>query len=78
MFSLHGRTKFVTGGEGHQLLTTILETGDERYQWLNDSICILEGVIEGFAMRAQVFQCIKFFGVDSDASNGLFSSSSLV
>ena len=59
LFSLHGRTKFVTGGQGHQLLTTILETGDERYAWLNDSICILEGVIEGFAMQAQVFQCIN-------------------
>ena len=59
LFSLHGRTKFMTGGQGHQLLTTILETGDERYAWLNDSICILEGVIKGFAMHAQVFQCIN-------------------
>ena len=59
LFSLHGRTKFTAGGQGHQLLTTILETGDERYKWLNDSICVLEGVIEGFAMRAQVFQCIN-------------------
>ncbi len=59
LFSLHGRTKFMAGGQGHQLLTTIFETGDERYQWLNDSICVLEGVIEGFAMRAQVFQCVN-------------------
>lgn len=59
LFSLQGRTKFMADGKGHQLLTTIFETGDERYKWLNDSICVLEGVIEGFAMHAQVFQCIN-------------------
>lgn len=59
LFSLHGRTKFTAEGQGHQLLTTILETADERYKWLNDSICVLEGVIEGFAMHAQVFQCLN-------------------
>ena len=59
LFSLQGRTKFTAEGKGHQLLNTILQTGDKRYQWLNDSICVLEGVIEGFAMQAQVFQCIN-------------------
>lgn len=59
LFSLHGRTKFTAGGEGHQLLTTILETGNERYQWLNDSLCVLEGVIEGFVMHGRVFQCLN-------------------
>ena len=59
LFRLQGRTKFMAGGQGHQLLTAMLETGDERYEWLNDSICVIEGVIEGFAMRAQVFQCIN-------------------
>ena len=49
----------MTQGQGHQLLTVILQTGEERYQWLNDSICVLEGIIEGFAMRAKVFQCIN-------------------
>lgn len=59
LFNLQGRTKFTTAGQGHQLLTVLLETGDERYAWLNDSFCILEGVIEDFAMRAQVLQCIN-------------------
>ena len=59
LFSLQGRTKFTAEGKGHQLSNTMLQTGDERYQWLNDSICVLEGVIEGFAMQAQVFQCIN-------------------
>ena len=59
LFSLQGRTKFRADGKGLQLLNTIFETGDERYKWLNDSICVLEGVIEGFAMHAQVFQCIN-------------------
>ncbi len=58
LFSLHGRTKFMAG-EGHQLLTALFETENERYQWLNNSICVLEGVIEEFAMRARVFQCIN-------------------
>jgi hypothetical protein len=30
LFSLHGRTSFVEGGKGRQLLTVIFETGDER------------------------------------------------
>ena len=59
LFSLQGRTKFRADGKGLQVLNTIFETGDERYKWLNDSICVLEGVIEGFAMHAQVFQCIN-------------------
>ena len=59
LFSLNGRTKFVANGQGHQLLTVVFETGDERYKWLNDSICVLEGVIESFSMRARVFQCIN-------------------
>ena len=59
LFSLQGRTQFTPGGQGRQLLTVILETEDDRYKWLNDSLCVLEGVIEGFAMRAHVFQCIN-------------------
>ena len=59
LFSLRGRTKFMADGKGNQLLTVIFETEDERYQWLNDSICVLEGIIEGFAMHAQVFQCLN-------------------
>ncbi len=59
LFSLQGRTKFMADDKGHQLLTTIFQTEDEGYQWLNDSICVLEGVIEGFTMHAQVFQCIN-------------------
>lgn len=47
LFRLEGRTKFIEGGQGHQLLTVVLETGDQRYRWLNDSLCVLEGIIEG-------------------------------
>jgi len=59
LFRLQGRTKFMIEGQGHQLLTVILQTGEEHYKWLNDSICMLEGIIEGFTMRAKVFQCIN-------------------
>ena len=64
LFSLHGRTKFIAGGQGHQLLAVVLETQDERYEWLNDSIYVLEGIIEGFSMRMKVFQCINEMAYD--------------
>ena len=61
LFSLHGRTRFVDGGKGRQLLTVIFETGDERYSWLNETICVFEGVIDDAAQvfNARVFQCIN-------------------
>lgn len=49
LFSLHGRTVWVdTGGRrrGRQVLMVLFEADDERYRWLNDAVCILEGVID--------------------------------
>lgn len=58
MFSLQGRT-FFDGETGKQLLLTLFEAEDERYQWLNKALCVLEGVIdaERLAMRARVYAC---------------------
>ena len=58
MFSLHGRT-FFEGDMGKQLLLTMFEAEDQRYQWLNATLCVLEGVIdaERFSMRARVYAC---------------------
>lgn len=58
MFSLQGRT-FFEGETGKQLLVTLFEAEDERYQWLNRTLCVLEGVIdaERLAMRARVYAC---------------------
>lgn len=58
MFSLQGRT-FFDGDTGKQLLLTLFEAEDERYQWLNTTLCVLEGLIdaEHLVMRARVFAC---------------------
>jgi len=63
LFSLQGRTSWVgTGAErrGHQVLVAMFEAEDERYQWLNDTLCIVEGVIDpkSLIMRASVYACI--------------------
>ena len=59
MFSLQGRT-FFEHDTGKQVLTTIFEAEDQRYRWLNTTMCILEGVIsaERGSMRARVYACI--------------------
>jgi hypothetical protein len=59
MFTLQGRT-FFENDTGKQVLTTIFEAEDPRYQWLNRTICILEGVIsaERWSMRARIYACV--------------------
>ena len=54
LFSLQGRTV-----AGKQLLLTTFESADKQYQWLNQAMCLLEGVIdaERLAMRARVYVC---------------------
>lgn len=58
MFSLQGRT-FFEGDIGKQTLLALFEAEDERYQWLNGALCVLEGVIdaERLAMRARIHVC---------------------
>lgn len=58
MFSLQGRTIF-EGDIGKQTLLTLFEAEDERYQWLNSALCVLEGVIdaERLVMRARIYVC---------------------
>jgi hypothetical protein len=59
MFHLEGRTVF-NNGLGMQLLTVTLEAEDERYRWLNNTLCVLEGLIDpvAYTMRASVYECI--------------------
>jgi hypothetical protein len=58
MFSLQGLT-FFEEGIGKQLLHALFEAEDERYQWLNGAVCVIEGVIdaERLAMRARIYAC---------------------
>ena len=58
MFALHGRTVF-RDDKGGQLLTATFEAEDERYQWLNNAFCVVEGVIAGYSMQARVYACIN-------------------
>src|SRR4051794_5256231 len=54
LISLQGRTVF-QDGMGMQLLTVTLESQDERYRWVNNAHCVLEGIIVGTrgTMRAR-------------------------
>jgi hypothetical protein len=62
VFDLTGRTVFVEHhGEtvGRQLLMTLFESDDERYAWLNQTVCITEGAIDPVrkVMRMAVHLC---------------------
>jgi hypothetical protein len=61
-FDLTGRTVFVEreGREvGRQLLTVMLESEDNRYAWLNNSVCVGDGRIDPIALTSHisVFVC---------------------
>lgn len=48
-FSMRGRTVWVTtpqGPLGNQMLLVLFEAEDERYRWLNDAVCMLEGTVD--------------------------------
>ena len=64
VFDLTGRTVFVDrDGEevGRQLLLVLLESEDGRYAWLNNAVCVGDGVIspETMTMHLDVFQCVS-------------------
>jgi hypothetical protein len=61
VFALAGRAVFGERGRGGQLLSALFESDDERYLWLNDSFCVLEGAIDNQrpGMRAHVYNCIN-------------------
>lgn len=65
LFDLTGRTVFVElGGEtvGRQLLLTLFEADadDERYAWLNHTVCLTEGAIDPVrkTMHMEVHLCV--------------------
>ncbi len=59
-FTLQGRTVWVNE-MGRQLLSVEFESGDDRYKWLNNTYCILEGKIDPVALKmtAQVYSCVS-------------------
>ena len=58
VLTLQGRTIFEQG-QGKQLLSVIFEAEAEPYRWLNETFCVLEGLIdsERLRMRARVYAC---------------------
>ncbi len=58
LFTLQGRTIFERE-QGKQLLSVIFEAEAESYRWLNETFCVLEGLIDGqrLSMRARVYAC---------------------
>jgi uncharacterized protein DUF3237 len=61
LFSLQGQTVF-QDRKGMQLLTAQFAAEDERYKWLNNALCVLEGVVQNRQMRGVVYQCINELG----------------
>ena len=64
LFSLQGRTGWVDSGgrrKGRQVLVALFESQAERYRWLNDLVCILEGEIdpESGKMHSRIYACLN-------------------
>jgi hypothetical protein len=57
MFDLTGRTVFIErNGEevGRQLLTVMFESENDRYAWLNNTVCVGDGLIDPIALAARI------------------------
>ncbi len=64
LFSFQGRTKWVGSApdrRGSQVFMVLFEAADERYRWLNDALCVLEGVIDpkSLTMRSLIYMCVN-------------------
>lgn len=62
VFDLKGRTIFSEdGATGGQNLAVTFEAEDESYRWLNDVLCVGEGVIDAEKLRAYigVYTCVN-------------------
>jgi hypothetical protein len=55
LFELRGRTIFEGDEPGRQNLVGWFESADVRYQWLNDVVCIAEGLITDEGMEVRVY-----------------------
>ena len=63
VFEFRGRTIFVEGDpSGRQNLVGWFEADDQRYRWLNDTVCIAEGRILDDGMHIRVFSGVHELG----------------
>lgn len=60
LVTMQGRTVSTESG-GRQLLSVLLESEDDRYKWVNNTVCALEGVFDPktMSMRAKVYACVS-------------------
>jgi hypothetical protein len=64
VFSLTGRTVWLDhrdGQAGRQLLMTLFESDDERYAWLNNTVCMAQGTAdpERLLVHLEVDLCLS-------------------
>jgi hypothetical protein len=64
LFTLRGRTVTLqkeSGEKGGHLFHILLESGDERYAWVNHTMCVGEAVIDPGTLRLVVgiHQCVN-------------------
>jgi len=62
LFELRGRTIFGEDGLGRQNLVGWFESDDGRYRWLNDVVCIAEGMIGTEGMEIHVYAGVHDMG----------------
>ena len=55
LFELRGRTIFEGDEPGRQNLVGWFESDDARYRWLNDVVCIAEGLITDAGMEIHIY-----------------------
>jgi hypothetical protein len=55
LFELRGRTIFEGDKPGRQNLVGWFESDDARYRWLNDVVCIAEGLITDAGMEIYIY-----------------------
>lgn len=60
LFTMEGRTTFQTP-VGNQLLTITFEAEAERYRWLSNAFCVLEGLIDMSTGKysVRIYHCIN-------------------
>ena len=54
LFTMRGRTVTLqteSREKGGQLLHVMLESGDERYAWVNRAVCVAEAVVDPGSLR---------------------------
>jgi hypothetical protein len=68
---MQGRTVFGENAKGERVggqnIVMWFEADDERYTWLNDAMCVVEGVIMADlgVIRFRVFECVNDFIAES-------------